>query len=117
MAAGHYLGSKKPSLVYLQNSGLGNIVNPILSLADKEVYKIPMLLLIGWRGEPSLKDEPQHIKQGKVTTNILDSIGVKWFIVGPETRNPIGVFAEALGLMDLSESPVAVIVKKYIWDI
>lgn len=112
LAAGNYLGSQNPSLVYLQNSGIGNIINPILSLADKEVYKIPMLLLIGWRGEPSLIDEPQHIKQGKVTTNILDSIGVEWFIVGPETKNPIDVFAKALRLMYSSESPVAVIVKK-----
>ena len=112
LAAGHYLGSKKPSMVYLQNSGIGNIVNPILSLADKEVYKIPMLLLIGWRGEPFIKDEPQHIKQGKVTTKILDSIGVEWFILGPETKNPIDVFAKACKVMQLSESPVAVIVKK-----
>ena len=112
LAAGHYLGSKKPSMVYLQNSGIGNIVNPILSLADKEVYKIPMLLLIGWRGEPFIKDEPQHIKQGKVTTQILDSIGVEWFILGPETKNPIDVFAKACKVMQSSESPVAVIVKK-----
>ena len=112
LAAGYYLGSKKPSMVYLQNSGIGNIINPILSLADKEVYRIPMLLLIGWRGEPSIKDEPQHVKQGKVTTQILDSIGVEWFIVGPETKDPIGVFTKALKIMQLSETPIAVIVKK-----
>ncbi len=112
LAAGYYLGSKKPSMVYLQNSGIGNIINPILSLADKEVYRIPMLLLIGWRGEPSIKDEPQHVKQGKVTTQILDSIGVEWCIVGPETKDPIGVFTKALKVMQLSETPIAVIVKK-----
>ena len=81
-------------------------------MADKEVYRIPMLLLIGWRGEPSIKDEPQHVKQGKVTTQILDSIGVEWFIVGPETKDPIGVFTKALKVMQLSETPIAVIVKK-----
>ena len=65
LAAGHYLGTKSPSLVYLQNSGLGNIINPLISLADKEIYSIPMLIMIGLRGEPGVKDEPQHIKQGE----------------------------------------------------
>ena len=60
IAAGKYLGSGALSLVYLQNSGLGNIVNPLLSLVDVEVYKIPVLIMIGWRGEPGVKDEPQH---------------------------------------------------------
>ena len=66
LAAGYYLSTGKTPVVYMQNSGLGNIVNPLMSLTDKEVYNIPMLLLIGWRGEPGVKDEPQHVKQGKV---------------------------------------------------
>ena len=64
LAAGTYLATQGISLVYLQNSGLGNTVNPLLSLADSEVYGIPMILLIGWRGEPNVHDEPQHVKQG-----------------------------------------------------
>ena len=59
----------------MQNSGIGNAINPLMSLTDKEVYNIPLLLLIGWRGEPIIKDEPQHIKQGKVTIPLLESMG------------------------------------------
>ena len=61
LAAGHYLATGKPALVYMQNSGQGNAVNPLASLADPDVYSIPMVLLVGWRGEPGVKDEPQHV--------------------------------------------------------
>ena len=64
LAVGHYLATTKLALVYMQNSGIGNAINPLLSIADEKVYGIPMLLLIGWRGEPGIKDEPQHIRQG-----------------------------------------------------
>src|SRR5690554_490943 len=67
LAAGYHLATEKAAMVYMQNSGLRNTVNPLASLADKEVYNIPMLLVIGWRGEPGIKHEPQHIKQGKIT--------------------------------------------------
>ena len=76
LAAGYYLSSGKIPLVYMQNSGIGNAVNPLVSLADKLVYKIPMLLLIGWRGEPGKKDEPQHKKQGIITVKLMESIGI-----------------------------------------
>ncbi len=69
LAAGHYLAIRKPALIYLQNSGQGNAINPLLSLSDPEVYCIPMLLLVGWRGEPGANDEPQHVKQGRVMTD------------------------------------------------
>jgi phosphonopyruvate decarboxylase len=65
LASGHYLATGRPGLVYMQNSGLGNAVNPLLSLADAGVYGIPVLLLIGWRGEPGTADEPQHATQGR----------------------------------------------------
>ena len=64
LCAGHYLSCGKPALCYMQNSGLGNAVNPLTSLTDPLVYAIPCLLIIGWRGEPRVKDEPQHSKQG-----------------------------------------------------
>ncbi|MDR1058931.1 MAG: phosphonopyruvate decarboxylase, partial [Treponema sp.] len=67
LASGYHLATGKIPLVYMQNSGIGNAVNPLLSLADGEVYGIPLVLVIGWRGEPGVCDEPQHIKQGKVT--------------------------------------------------
>lgn len=81
LAVGSYLASGKLPLVYLQNSGFGNTVNPLLSIADEEVYGIPMLLLIGWRGEPGVKDEPQHIKQGKVSEELLDAMKVPYQII------------------------------------
>ena len=74
LAAGYHLATGKIPLVYLQNSGIGNTVNPLLSLVDSEVYRIPMILLVGWRGEPGVKDEPQHIKQGRIQQSLLDAI-------------------------------------------
>ena len=65
LASGHHFATGSIPLVYMQNSGQGNAINPLLSLADSDVYKIPLLLLIGWRGEPGVHDEPQHIKQGQ----------------------------------------------------
>ena len=81
LAAGYHLATGKIPLVYMQNSGIGNAVNPLLSLADREVYQIPMILLIGWRGEPGVKDEPQHIKQGKVTCSLLEAMGIPYTII------------------------------------
>ena len=66
LGIGHYLSTGKIPLVYLQNSGLGNIINPVLSLSSPQVYGIPMLLMVGWRGEPNVSDEPQHIHQGQL---------------------------------------------------
>ena len=65
----------------MQNSGLGNAVNPLLSLASVEVYSIPLLLMIGWRGEPGVKDEPQHVHQGRVMMGMLNAMGVPAFIL------------------------------------
>ena len=76
LAAGYHLATGKIGLVYMQNSGQGNAINPLTSLVDAEVYGIPVLLLIGWRGEPGKRDEPQHIKQGKITLSLLDTLGV-----------------------------------------
>lgn len=84
LAAGHYLATGKPACVYMQNSGEGNIINPLASLTDKEVYNIPVLLLIGWRGRPGVHDEPQHVKQGKVTTGLLDVMGINYDILSKD---------------------------------
>ena len=75
-AVGHFLGSGDMAVVYLQNSGLGNTVNPLLSIADPSVYSVPMLIIIGWRGEPGVKDEPQHMRQGELTAQLLNDLGV-----------------------------------------
>ncbi|SVD57148.1 uncharacterized protein METZ01_LOCUS410002, partial [marine metagenome] len=65
----------------MQNSGLGNAVNPLLSLCDSDVYSIPMVIMIGWRGEPGVKDEPQHIKQGKIQIKLLETMNIPYEII------------------------------------
>lgn len=84
LAAGHYLATGRPACVYMQNSGEGNIINPMASLTDQEVYNIPVLLLIGWRGRPGVHDEPQHVKQGKVTTGLLNTMGINFDVLNKE---------------------------------
>ena len=83
LAAGHYLATGRPGCVYLQNSGEGHIINPLASLTDPDVYGIPVLLLIGWRGRPGVPDEPQHSRQGRVTTALLEVMGVDYELLSP----------------------------------
>jgi phosphonopyruvate decarboxylase len=111
LAAGHYLASGKPALVYLQNSGIGNAINPLVSLCDAAVYSIPVLLLIGWRGEPGVKDAPQHVRQGEITPGLLDTLGIPYSIVSGDTD--IGeVLDRAVSEMESREMPYALVVKK-----
>lgn len=84
LAAGHYLATGQPACVYMQNSGEGNIINPLASLTDPEVYNIPVLLLVGWRGRPGVHDEPQHVKQGKVTTGLLNTMGINYDVLSKD---------------------------------
>ena len=107
LAAGHYLATGKPAVVYMQNSGLGNIVNPLLSLVDEEVYNIPVLLIIGWRGEPEIHDEPQHVKQGKLTLPLLDVMGTKY-----EILEDLSQVDSAFKYMQKNNKPFAFVVKK-----
>lgn len=85
LATGYYLATGKIGMVYLQNSGLGNAVNPITSLADPKVYSIPVLYMVGWRGMPGVHDEPQHIKQGEITLSLLELLGIEYMILEKET--------------------------------
>ncbi|MCI9151989.1 MAG: phosphonopyruvate decarboxylase [Lachnospiraceae bacterium] len=85
IAAGYYLSTGETPVVYLQNSGEGNIINPMASLLSDEVYAIPVIFVIGWRGEPGIHDEPQHIYQGKVTIQLLDDMAVKSFVIDKYT--------------------------------
>ncbi|HOH46249.1 MAG TPA: phosphonopyruvate decarboxylase [Candidatus Cloacimonadota bacterium] len=112
MAAGHYLATGSPALVYLQNSGLGNCVNPLLSLADKEVYGIPVLLLIGWRGEPGVKDEPQHIKQGRIQNNLLETMEIPYIVMDANSDDIRDSLKRMLSLALELSHPVAIVVKK-----
>mgnify|MGYP000579261884 FL=1 len=84
LAAVHYLATGHIPCVYMQNSGEGNAINPLASLTDKEVYGIPVLLVIGWRGEPGVHDEPQHVKQGKITLPLLDAMGIRHEILSQD---------------------------------
>ena len=81
IAIGYHFATSNIPLVYMQNSGLGNIVNPLTSLADPAIYSIPMLLMIGWRGDPCARDEPQHLKQGRITLDLLDALEVPYSII------------------------------------
>ncbi len=85
LAAGYHMATNKVPVVYMQNSGEGNIINPLASLLNEKVYAIPTIFVIGWRGEPGIHDEPQHIYQGEVTVPLLDTMGVKSFVVGKDT--------------------------------
>ncbi len=112
IAAGHYLGTGHPALVYMQNSGVGNAVNPLLSLADSEVYSLPMLLMIGWRGEPGVNDEPQHVKQGRIMTNLMDALEIPWYRLSSNTECASSVINDAINQMNETKAPVALLVSK-----
>ena len=111
LAAGHYLATGKPALVYLQNSGEGNLVNPLLSLVDEDVYKMPVLLVIGWRGEPGVHDEPQHVKQGKLTLELLKTMGIEHAVL-----EDVSQVASACRYMQETEKPYALVVRKGTFD-
>lgn len=87
LAAGYHLATGKVPVVYMQNSGEGNIINPVASLLNDKVYAIPMVFIVGWRGEPGIHDEPQHIYQGEVTIKLLEDMGIKTFVIGMETTD------------------------------
>ena len=87
LAAGYYLATGKVPVVYMQNSGEGNIINPVASLLNDKVYAIPTVFIVGWRGEPGVHDEPQHIYQGQVTVKLLEDMDIKSFVIGKETTD------------------------------
>lgn len=111
LAIGQFLGTGEPAVVYMQNSGIGNAVNPLLSLADPEVYGVPMLLVIGWRGEPGVKDEPQHVKQGRRMTELLDAMELPWYLLPTSPEEAAVIIAEAGHRMRKRMGPVAILVR------
>jgi len=112
LAIGRYLATKELSLVYMQNSGEGNALNPLISLADKEVYKIPMLLLIGWRGKPGEKDEPQHVKQGKITLDLLKVLGIPYELLPKNKEDAKSILAKTINSIKQTSITHALIVEK-----
>ncbi len=115
IASGHYLSTGKIAMVYMQNSGIGNAINPLLSLADEKVYNIPMLLMIGWRGEPGIKDEPQHIKQGEVTLALLDAMQICYTIIDNDENIAIKQFSELVSNALIKSTPHAAIIRKNVF--
>lgn len=113
LCAGHYMASGRPGLCYMQNSGIGNAVNPLASLMDPDVYSIPCLMIIGWRGEPGVKDEPQHVKQGKITCGQLDLMGIPYRIISGETTDEefLSGFRDLLDEMNRGK-PAAFVIRK-----
>ncbi len=110
LAGGYHIATGRYAAVYLQNSGLGNMVNPLLSLADAEVYGLPMLLIVGWRGEPGVKDEPQHVAQGRLTLPLLETMGIDHLVLDPDAWQ--AQVTTAIESLRTSHRPVALVVRK-----
>ena len=116
LAAGYHLATGKVGCVYMQNSGEGNAVNPLASLTDPEVYHIPLLLLIGWRGRPGVHDEPQHVKQGKITTGLLNVMGINYEVLSKEEDKAALQIEKAMSSIHKSGNAYALVVEKDTFD-
>ena len=110
LAIGHYLSTGKMACVYLQNSGLGNAINPLIAIAHKKVYSIPMLLLIGWRGSPNIKDEPQHKAKGVITRDLLNLIGIQHCVL--RNTNDLKKLNRIIKVSKKNKKPVACLITK-----
>ena len=111
LAIGHHIATGEFAAVYMQNSGLGNAVNPLVSLAAPEIYEVGMLLLIGWRGEPGVKDEPQHALQGRITKQLLEVIGIPYHVIDPD-RSADEQISSFFGRVSLKRGPAALLIRK-----
>ena len=113
LAAGYHLATGKVPVVYMQNSGEGNIINPVASLLNDKVYAIPVIFVIGWRGEPGVHDEPQHIYQGEVTVKLLEDMDIKSFVIGKDTtEDELRAAMEDFGTLLASGKDVAFVIRK-----
>ncbi len=116
LAAGYHLATGKIGCVYMQNSGEGNVINPLASLTDKDVYNIPVLLLIGWRGRPGVHDEPQHVKQGKVTLALLETMGIAHAVLSKDVKEAVRQVDEAVAHMGATNELYALVIEKDTFD-
>jgi len=112
IAAGYHLATGNVPLVYLQNSGLGNTVNPLTSLMSEDVYSMPMVLLIGWRGQPGVKDEPQHVMQGRISEDMLTTLDIPYEVISAEMANLEDTIASIVATAKKRSCPVALLVSK-----
>ncbi|TVR64239.1 MAG: phosphonopyruvate decarboxylase [Spirochaetaceae bacterium] len=111
LVTGYHLATGKAGVVYMQNSGTGNAINPLLSLADPDVYAVPMLVIIGWRGEPGVKDEPQHVKQGRVQQKLLASLEYPFEVLDPDPAAVAGQLDRLVAEMHRTSGPVVLLVR------
>ena len=109
LAAGNYLATKKPALVYMQNSGLGNAINPLISICHSKVYSIPLILMIGWRGSPKENDEPQHQLKGKITPSILKLLNIKFLVL--DNSKDFKKIKDLINYSKYKKRPVAFLIK------
>lgn len=116
LASGYHFRTGKLPLVYLQNSGLGNAINPLTSLADKEMYSVPMLLLIGWRGRPGTSDEPQHKKMGRITVPMLEVLEIPYFTLDDNEDSTSRKIGDAIAEATTKQKPVALLVPEEIFE-
>ncbi|MBQ5998236.1 MAG: phosphonopyruvate decarboxylase [Treponema sp.] len=116
LATGYHLATGKIPMIYMQNSGEGNMVNPLLSIADPDVYSIPMLIVIGWRGEPGVHDEPQHVKQGRVTCELLDAMKVPYEVLSENEADLPAQFEKAYNYIRENNAQYAFVIRKGTFD-
>lgn len=116
LACGYHFATGKIPLIYMQNSGEGNMVNPMLSIADKDVYSVPMLIVIGWRGEPGVHDEPQHVKQGKVTCDLLDAMKIPYEVLSEKEEDLPAQFEKAYKYIKENNAQYAFVIRKGTFD-
>ena len=116
LACGYHFATGKIPLIYMQNSGEGNMVNPMLSIADKDVYSVPMLIVIGWRGEPGVHDEPQHVKQGKVTCDLLDAMKIPYEVLSENEEDLPKQFEKAYKYITENNAQYAFVIRKGTFD-
>ena len=116
LATGYHLATGKIPMIYMQNSGEGNMVNPLMSIADPDVYSIPMLIVIGWRGEPGVHDEPQHVKQGKVTCDLLDAMKVPYEVLSDNEADLPAQFEKAYKYIKENNAQYAFVIRKGTFD-
>ena len=116
LACGYHFATGKIPLIYMQNSGEGNMVNPMLSIADKDVYSVPMLIVIGWRGEPGVHDEPQHVKQGKVTCDLLDAMKIPFEVLSENEDDLPAQFEKAYKYIKDNNAQYAFVIRKGTFD-
>ena len=112
IAIGHHLRTGDVPLIYLQNSGFGNAVNPLLSLADPDVYGVPMVVLIGWRGQPGVKDEPQHVKQGRIMEPLAAAMDLPVTTLPSDGEAARVCMEEAVRAATADSTPYVVLVEK-----